>query len=297
MKQAQLLYDWCFRYYGSTRSSAIIRIGLPLLIWYRYDLGPKHGIPSYGVGWAIIFYASLLGMFFGIFSRLSTLLAGLITLAAYYYLWYVNNQTEWAHHHTYLLSFTTFLLALAPCGKSYSVDRWLAVRKAVKRGLAPPPEEGNLFALRLIALQMVLLYFFAFWDKMFVAGKNEIFFNFLNGSRLEQIFMTHYWGSGFQVAPWMTAIGASMAITVTIIELFLPLLLVERYQKWLVVPGIGLHIAFYVLLPLQTYSLTCILLYFAIFNANKVHAWIEFLAPPPPGLRAGALPAQQLTAT
>ncbi|WP_340315597.1 hypothetical protein [Rhizorhabdus argentea] len=291
MKQAQLLYDWCFRYEGSSRSSTIIRIGLPILIWYRFGHGPVHGLPSYGVGWAILFYLSLFGMFFGIFSQLSTFVAGTVTLAAYYYLNVLHHHGEWAHHHTYLLALATWLLAFAPCGKSYSVDRWLAVRRAAKAGRPPPAEEGNLFALRLIALQMVLLYFFAFWDKMFVAGKNAIFYNFLNGSRLEQIFMTHYWGSGFHIAPWMTAIGSAMAITVAIVELLLPLLLVERLQKWLVIPGIGLHIAFYVLLPLETYSLTCILLYFAIFNANKVHAFIDALGPQG---ASGAQPEAQL---
>ena len=79
----------------------------------------------------------------------------------------------------------------------------------------------------------------------------------------------------------MSVLAAVLSIAVAMTELVLPLMLVERCQKWLVVPGMGLHIMFYVMLPLQTYSLTCIVMYLGFFNANKVHGLIDLLGPAP----------------
>lgn len=279
MKGNRLIYDWCFRYFGSTRSSALIRICFSLLIWYRYAISAKQGISTHGLGWQVVFYVAATCMLLGCFSRISTLVTGLLTLALYYYFAIHLHQKEWWHHHTYLIAFATILLAFAPCGRSYSVDRWLAIRRAARTGMPPPPEEGNLFALRLIGIQLAVLYFYAFWDKTFIGGTEAIFVNFLNGSRLEQISSFYYWGSDFEFLPYMSTAAAVLSVAVAITELLLPLMLVERCQKWLVVPGMGLHIMFYVMLPLETYSLTCIVMYIGFFNANKVHGLIDLLGP------------------
>ena len=45
MNGNQLIYDWCFRYFGSTRSSALLRICFALLIWYRYAISAKQPAP------------------------------------------------------------------------------------------------------------------------------------------------------------------------------------------------------------------------------------------------------------
>lgn len=279
MKLGRSLYDWCFRYVGSTRSAALIRILLAMLIWYRFFGGVRYSLSSEGIIWSILINVTSIGMLIGIYARTATFLTAMITLATFYYLWVWQGNSLWHHHHTYFIAISTLMLSLAPCGKSYSVDAWVAKRRAARQGLPAPREEGNLFALRLLAIQLAILYFFAFWDKMFIAGSNDIFYGFLNGSRLEQILLFHYYGSDFAVAPWMSVIASAAAITVAVLELILPLLLIPRLQKWLVIPGLGLHLAFYVLLPLQTYSLTCMVLYLALFDANVVHGYIDLLGP------------------
>ncbi len=279
MTLGQRLDDWFLRYYGSSRSSALIRIALALLVLYRFGPFYPYSIPSHGLLWAAIFYLSVFAMLFGVFARQAAFFVGLLTLSMYYYMYVYKGLAIWNHHHTYLLSFATVLTAFTPCGKSYSVDRWLALRRAASSGAPAPAEEGNLYGLRLLGIQMAALYFFAFWDKMFIAGRSGLFDNFLNGTRLEQIALFYYWGSGFQLSPYMGTIAAILAVSVCLLELVLPLMLFERFQNWLTVPGIGLHVGFYVLLPLATYSLTCIVLYLAFFNANKVHALIDMLGP------------------
>lgn len=278
MRQLQLLSAWLFNYVGSTRSAALIRIGFAILIAYRFGL--QHpSIPAHGPLLSAVFWLSCIGLLVGFWSRICALVVGSLSLSTYYYLFLLHGSKAWDHHHTYLLAFATITLALAPCGRSYSVDRWLLERKADREGLPRPTEFGNLFALRLLAIQLATLYFFAFWDKVFIENPSDIFWNFLNGSRLEAILMWHYWGASFHIEPWMSAIASALSVTVCILELILPLLLVERLVKWLIGPAVVMHIMFYVMLPLQTYSLTCMLIWLAAFNADKVHRWIDYLSP------------------
>ena len=76
------------------------------------------------------------------------------------------------------------LLALTPCGRSLSVDRWLAMRAAERRGEAPPPELGPLYGQRLLAMQVSAVSLFAVWDKL-TPG-------FLSGARLQHILLDRY---------------------------------------------------------------------------------------------------------
>ena len=102
-------------------------------------------------------------------------------------------REPWTHHHTYLLAVAALLIALTPCGRSYSVDRYLAVMRAGHAGLPPPAERGNLWGLRLIVVQLSVLYFFSAFDKTSYA--------FLSGARLEQIFLWYYAGSDYPGMP------------------------------------------------------------------------------------------------
>jgi len=52
-------------------------------------------------------------------------------------------------------------------------------------------------------------------------------------------------------------------------------LLFRRTRRWLVVPGLLLHGAFYVLLPVSTYTATMWVLYLAYLDPDAVHAWLE----------------------
>lgn len=274
------LFDWCFRYVGSTRSAALIRIALAMMIWYRFAyIGGGNLYRHHNIVWLLAIQISTFCMFIGFWSRLSCAAAGLVALVTFYYFWQYNGNIVWAHHHTYFIGICAVLLSLAPCGRSYSFDRFLATQRNARMDLPPPAEEGNLLGMRLLAIQLAALYFFAFWDKAFIADTNEVYYSFFNGSRLQNIFLYEYYGSDFVFRPWMNILGAVAATATAILELILPLLLIQRLQKWLVVPGLMLHLAFYFMLPLQTYSLTCMLLYLAIIDANKIHGLLDLIGP------------------
>ena len=135
------------------------------------------------------FFVATALLFVGYHSRVAAVWAGMVGLAMYQYFGHELGREPWTHHHTYLLAVAALLIALTPCGRSYSVDRYLAVMRAGHDGLPPPPERGNLWGLRLIVLQLSVLYFFSAFDKTSYA--------FLSGARLEQIFLWYYAGSDY----------------------------------------------------------------------------------------------------
>ena len=82
------LFAWCVQTEGSSRSSALIRIFLVLIIWTRWGsellLYRSLDTPAYLI-LSLSYFASTTLMLLGLFSRASTLWAGLTTLSMYYY--------------------------------------------------------------------------------------------------------------------------------------------------------------------------------------------------------------------
>jgi hypothetical protein len=189
----------------------------------------------------------------------------------YYWFGLELGREPWTHHHTYVLAAGTFLCALTPCGRSYSLDRWLALRRAERAGRPAPPERGNLWGLRLIALQLSLIYLYTAYDKTTAA--------FLGGERMEGILLYYYLGSDLPRWPGFHALMAAVSVATVLLEYALGVgLLFRRTRRRLVLPGLALHAAFYVLLPVRTYSATIFVLYLAYFDAGAVHAVIDRLS-------------------
>ena len=79
-------------------------------------------------------------------------------------------------------------------------------------------------------------------------------------------FISPCWA--FSIAAWfVVALEYALAF-------FLPF---ERTRKYFVLPGIALHLCFYVMLPVFTYSITVILLYLAYFDADRIQRIIDEL--------------------
>ncbi len=206
-------------------------------------------------------------MFFGIWTRVSTFWTAGVVLSMFYYAGLIQGFDVFVHHHTYLLVFATFLCALTPCGKSYSVDRWLEVRKAKKSGREFPREWDNLWGLRLISLQLALIYFWTAYDK--------ITWVFLSGDQLERTYMTFYFGWDYPDLPGFHLLMIIVSWSTVLLEYALIGLLFQRFRRWLVIPGLLFHGLIYILLPVSTYSLTMWCLFPAFFDANKVHQVID----------------------
>lgn len=265
--------DWALHTEASTRTSALIRMGLAVLLWARWagDVAPWHARFDDSWPWTAIslsFYLSTSLLFAGLFSRCSAAWAGVTALAIYLFAGRLVGPGPWVHHHTYLLSAATLLCALTPCGRSYSVDRWLAVRRAARDGTLPPAERGNLWGLRLIALQVSSVYLWSAYSKMTPA--------FLSGERLEHILMWHFAGSdpvlwaGWQPMLVSTAWGTVALSIVLGVGPFFP-----RVRIPVLTLGALLHAAYYVAVPVATFSATMWVLYLAYFDADAVHGVID----------------------
>ncbi len=264
LRLLQRFYNWGLCYRDSTRSVGLIRIGLVLLIWSRWagelifcrDIRPSAIL----LNSAFFLFTGL--MCVGLWTRVSSMGTAIIIA-----IMFVMNKS-WRHHHVFLLVMAVLFIALTPCGRSYSLDRWLALRRALKSGLPPPPEIGNLWGLRLIAIQLSMVYFWTAYEKLY--------WGFLSGARMEFLVYNYYAGYDYASIPGFSALCFIAAITTVILEFSLAFgLYIPKFRKYLMLTGIVLHILFYVLLPIHTFTLTMILLYFAFIPAASVHRFID----------------------
>ena len=260
----QRFYNWALYYRDSTRSVGLIRIGLVLLIWSEWagELIFCRDIRMSTILLNSAFFLATGLMLIGLWTPVTSMGTGIIILVMYL------KNGSWQHHHTYLLVISTFFIALTPCGRSYSLDRWLALCRTSKSDLPPPPESGNLWGLRLISIQLSLLYFWTAYEKLYWA--------FLSGVRMQHLAYNYYAGVDYASIPGFTALCFVAAITTVVLEFLLSFgLYISKLRKYLMPAGIVLHILFYVLLPIRTFTLTMILLYLAFIPAASVHRFID----------------------
>ena len=268
---AHRLAMWAVGTEGSTRTAALIRIGLAALLWSRWarDLQLFRDLTPATTVIAFVFFVSTVAMFVGLCSRSATAVAGATALTMCYGAIALGHP-QWVQHNCFLLAHATMLCALTPCGRSYSLDRWLAVRRALRQQRPLPAERGNLWGLRLLACQVSLVYFWSAYDKTSLA--------FLSGERLEFIVLWFFFGStyptieGFRPLMLLLASGTVVLEYALAIGLFLP-----ATRRWLAVPGLLLHGVWYMLLPMHTFSATMWCLYLTYFDADAVHEVIEKL--------------------
>lgn len=281
---AARLADWAVSSYGSSRSSALIRIGIALLFWSRFagELLLYMNQSAVGLFISANFFIATTLLLIGYHSRVAAIWTGLVGFVLYFYFGHELGREPWTHHHIYLLSMAALLLALTPCGRSFSLDRYLAVGRAERDGTTPPPEHGNLWGLRLIVLQLSLLYFFSAFDKTSLA--------FLSGARIEHIFLWYYSGSDYPAFPGLPALAMVTAAAVVLLEYALAFgLPFRRTRRYLVWAGLAFHVVIYVTLPVFTFSATMILLYLAYFDADDVDRVIRRLLGLGPGATTGEI--------
>ena len=261
--------DHMLLYEGPTRGVALMRILLVGIIWTKYaaKLMPFRVFhDTLELSMAMTFYVASTLMFVGLWSRVSTGVTGALLMIYYYYQGLTLDDDFFIHHHTYLLNIGTLFLAFTDCGKSLSVDRWLALRRARHRGESPPREWGVLWGLRLIAFQMVMVYVWGAWDKTHLAF----------GDRMEHYHMNLFFGSDYPPFVGFSTLMAGLAVFTVAIEYILPFALIwPRTRAAAVWIGIALHIVFYLVLPVATFSATMLLFYVAFLDQRSIHHVID----------------------
>jgi hypothetical protein len=248
---------------GSTRALGLIRVALALILWARWgdELMLSHGLDPDRIALGVAFFASSTAMLLGLWTRAATAATAAVVAGMVYGYGRLGGVEDWNHHHTTLLAHAVMLLALTPCGRSFSVDRWRS---------PDAPERGPLWATDLLGLQVSTLYLWSAVDKTRWA--------FLSGASLEQVFLYHYAGSDWPDLPWLRAALAGVAVGVTALEYLLSVgLWVRRWQPVLVPAGLLLHGLFYVLIPVNTFTVTMWALYLVFLDPEVVHRAVDRL--------------------
>lgn len=268
---------WLFELEGSTRALGVLRAGTALLIWAEFGQQMAFFTDSRpgAVAVAVSLYLSSALLLVGWRSRTAVVWTGLSLFAVWHYSAGTLGRSELNHYHNVLLMTFMLTLAFSPCGASFSIDRWLAVRRAARESLAPPREWGALWTQRLLALEVSAVYFWAAYDKLSLP--------FLSGARLEHYYIRYYAGSesfgGAPVQPLLVV----LATGVMVLEFALAFgLHFPRWQRWLMPLGVLMHAAFYVTLPLQIFSCLMGLYYLAFIPPAAFHRFVdEMLAAQP----------------
>ncbi|WP_320667003.1 HTTM domain-containing protein [Prochlorococcus sp. MIT 1307] len=252
---------------ASTRSSAILRLGLVALVWSCFAkemiiYRTFQQLDWFLIGTAYFIFSGML--FVGWRTKLANIGLALILNTMVLYLGVYHNHAPFRSHHANLLAMVITWLCFLPSGRSYSLDRLLSLRHAKREGKSPPKELGPVWGLKLLMAQVTILYFFTALDKSYLAY----------GERLEQVFQTAYFGSHL---PWegLRIVILIMAWTTVLLEYLLVIgLYIRRWHWWLMPMGVSLHILMYLLLPVGTFSLTMIFLYLAFFDPDSVHHYL-----------------------
>ncbi len=265
---------------GSTRSLGLLRICLALLVYTRWahdfqlfrEWQPNRiDMPTGAfIALSIGLYLSTGMMLVGAFSRVATALAGASTLAIVIGVGHLLGHEPYTHHHTWALALGVALLALTPCGGSFSLDRWWALRRADRAGQPPPTEQGELWALPLLGLHVSAIYLYGTWAKL-TPG-------YLSGARMQHYLMTLYTGSDLpqglladaliQLSTW----GSILIEPLLAIGLWIP-----RLRRWLLPVGLLFHGFIYWSLPVGTFSMTIAALYLAFLDPDASHRAIDRL--------------------
>lgn len=251
---------------GSTRHLALIRMGLIAAAWSEWAatrMFYKATSPA-DLLVTIVFFVSTSMAFVGLFSRLSSFVAGCTALGLVYgYGLYGEIDTYW-HNHSKVLAHAMVLTALLPCGNSWSIDRWWRVRRAEARGEPIPSADGDGWATRLVCFAEATVWF---WG-----GVDKLSLKFLGGDRMLQIILSFYPDiSGWTpvLAPLLTVVS----LLTVFLEFALPLgLWFRRLRPVLFLGALVMHGAFYALLPVATFSVTMIVLLLAWIDPDEFDA-------------------------
>jgi hypothetical protein len=254
---------------GSTRALGLMRIAIATIVFVRFanEVSLYQGDSLSFVLLGVVFFGLTSMMLVGFKAQASCAGVALTLMTMHFYMGKVHGYPGWSSHHIYILVVSVSLLALSPCGRSFSWDRYRALAQA-RDADDVPPEHGDLWPQRLIALQLAALYFWAAVDKTN--------WSFLSGQRLEEAFIWSFTGRALEPLISLGAILSVLSIIVVVVEYFLAFaIFVRRWQAFVLPLGLALHAAFYVLLPVNTYSATVMVLYLALLDPDAVHRFLD----------------------
>jgi hypothetical protein len=164
-----------------------------------------------------------------------------------------------------VLRLLAFGVALGPSGRAWSLDAWRARYRA---SATPTPATTPVWPLRLIQLQIAVLYFFTGLEKLHGATWQD-------GSALA-LALTHPAFSRFDIAglaalaPVAFALRAMTQLTL-VWELSFPLLVCSRIGRWLALGiGVVIHLGIILFMRIHWFGHIMIMSYLAFLPAEQL---------------------------
>jgi hypothetical protein len=262
-------FAWGPDAFGSTRALGLLRIAFAALAWSvwaePYRLFESSGALQMCLGCVFMVSSSL--MFAGLWSRTSAAVTGFAAFHLIYTRGIIPGVIGHASNNHYLLATGITLLALAPCGRSLSLDRLLALRHAERAGLQPPDETGPLWVQRLLYIQLSAVYLWATQMRM-TAG-------FLSGERVQHMWLTFYSGADLPEHALFAPLCQAIAIFTVLLEPALGIgLYFRRPRPWLMAAGILFHGVLYWMLEVGSFSLITLAFYICFIPPEATHRFI-----------------------
>jgi hypothetical protein len=258
---------------ASTRGLAVARLMLMGVLFFR-TMEPLY-MGNLGDPWArlatLLLVLSACSAFVGYRTRISLV----VVLLSFYYLHVYHGMFlgEARLKRGIQLGQVLFGLALSPCGRSLSVDRWLAVRSARAEGREPPPEEGPRWTVWIFAISLSAMYFWA--------GVDKVDPGWLTGQRVDRLFLLAVGSSDTEALyPGLVkALAVSSAWFVVLAEFVLALgLLVPRWRPYMVIPGLALHLGIWMLIGVWPFTISCISNYAVIASPALIHRFFDLVS-------------------
>lgn len=164
-----------------------------------------------------------------------------------------------------MLAVLAFYLMLAPSGAALSVDRWLGARE---RFWEFPVR--SIWPLRLVQVQVSILYFFAVWEKVRGQTWND-------GTAVSYAFRIE----DLERFPVPTFVTDSLVLTNVLtfgtlgMELALAILVWNRkLTPWILLGGVALHLGIDFAVRVGFFSFAALVAYIAFLPPDTVSAWV-----------------------
>lgn len=218
-------------------------------------------------GWAIFVYAiavvASITTMLGLWTRLSTILLGVAMLSIHLRNGFI------LHGGDTVLRVMTLYLVLAPCGLSCSLDRVIGLWKG---RISPAIPQVSLWAQRLIAYNVALVYLTTFWHKM----RGDLW---RDGTatwypaRLNEF--DRFWVPPFVDNPPMIYLTTYGTLAV---ELALGTLVFYRpLRKWVLLAGLGMHAFIEYSMNIPLFAFLICSCYTAFYSGEEVSEWFRKL--------------------
>lgn len=236
--------------------------------------------PGWIVGIHIFFLINTLLFTLGLATRITGLFSWLAVMS------YVQRASNTVFGVDTMMIIVLTYLNIGPCGATFSLDRWLAKRRAMRAG-QPIPEVGPSlaanFAIRMIQVHFCVIYFSTGTSKLL--GSTWWAGTSLNLVLLNPAFAPMdnplYYGMMRFLAShrvlWEIAMTIGIAYTL-ILEIGFPFLVWDRRWRWLMISGsVMLHFGIGISMGLVTFSLMMMIMVSSFIPAEVTRSILDRL--------------------